>query len=185
MAMSERKQHVDEILFVAALAAILAGLGLLFHTTGLARGLGMLWPLILIAAGVLLLFFSAVKGGSSTPFFAVGFFAAVFGAVWLLSTLLAWSFAQSWPLVMVSAGIAWLVAGFRRNRKAKAGVVVPSFCFILLGGLFCLFSFDIVDMSLGAFVRIWWPSFLILGGIVLFVAYGAARKTGREGRSGD
>ena len=178
--MSERKQHVDEILFVTALTAILGGLGLLFHTTGLARGLGVLWPLLLIAGGALLLFFSAIRGRSSTSFFAGAFFAAIFGIAWLVSTLLGWSFAQSWPLIMVSAGIAWLVAGFRRSRKAKAGFIVPSSCFILLGSLFCLFSFDIVDMSLGAFVRVWWPSFLILGGIVLFVAYGAARKTDRD-----
>jgi len=180
MTMSERKQHVDELLFVTALAAILGGLGLLFHTTGLARGLGVLWPLLLIAGGALLLFFSAIKGRSSTSFFAGAFFAAIFGIAWLLSTLLGWSFAQSWPLIMVSAGIAWLVAGFRRSRKPQAGFIVPSSCFILLGTLFCLFSFDVVDMSLGAFVRIWWPSFLILGGIVLFVAYGAARRTDRD-----
>ena len=178
--MSERRQHTDEILFVSALVAILAGLGLLFNTTGLARGLGVLWPLLLIAGGALLLFFSAVKGRSSTSFFAGALFAAIFGVAWLLSTLLGWSFAQSWPLIMISAGIAWLAAGFRRNRRAKAGFVVPSSCFVLLGALFCLFSFDVVDMSLGAFVRVWWPGFLILGGIVLFIAYGAARKTGGE-----
>jgi hypothetical protein len=177
MAMSERRQHTDEILFVSALVAILAGLGLLFHTTGLARGLGVLWPLLLIAGGALLLFFSAIKGRSSTSFFAGALFAAIFGIAWLLSTLLGWSFAQSWPLIMISAGAAWLAAGFRRNRRAKAGFVVPSSCFVLLGALFCLFSFDVVDMSLGAFVRVWWPGFLILGGIVLFIAYGAARKT--------
>jgi hypothetical protein len=182
--MSGRKQHVDEFLFVTALVAILGGLGLLFHTTGLARGLGVLWPLLLIAGGALLLFFSAIKGRSSTSFFAGAFFATIFGLAWLLSTLLGWSFAQSWPLIMISAGIAWLVAGFRRNRRAKAGYIVPSSSFILLGTLFCLFSFDIVDMSLGAFVRVWWPSFLILGGVVLFIAYGAARKTGQDGVAG-
>lgn len=181
MAMSERKQHTDEILFVAALVTILAGLGLLFHTTGLARGLGILWPLLLIAGGALFLFFSAIRGRSSTSFFAGALFAAIFGLAWLLATVLGWSFVRSWPLVMVSAGIAWLVSGFRRSRRARAGFVVPSSCFILLGVLFCLFSFDVVDMSLGAFVRIWWPGFLILGGIVLFIAYGAARKTDREG----
>jgi len=184
MAMSERRQHTDEILFVSALVAILAGLGLLFHTTGLARGLGVLWPLLLIAAGALLLFFSAIKGRSSTSFFAVALFAAIFGMAWLLSTLLGWSFAQSWPLIMISAGLAWLAAGFRRNRRAKAGFVVPSSCFVLLGALFCLFSFDVVGMSLGAFVRVWWPGFLILGGIVLFVAYGAVSKADGHGTGG-
>ena len=185
MAMSERKQHTDEILFVAALVAILAGLGFLFHTTGLVRGLGVLWPLLLIAGGALLLFFSAIRGRSSTSFFASALFAAIFGIAWLLATLLGWSFAQSWPLIMLSAGIAWLVSGFRRNRKAKAGFVVPSSCFVLLGALFCLFSFDIVDMSLGAFVRVWWPGFLILGGIVLFAAYGAVSKADRKGADGE
>jgi hypothetical protein len=180
MAMSERTTHGDEILFVAALAAILAGLGLLLRTTGLASGLGMLWPFLVLAAGALLLFFSVIRGRSSTVFFAGGFFSAVFGVAWLVATLLGWTFAQAWPLIMVSAGAAWLASGLRRSRRVKAGFLVPASCFVLLGAIFCLFSFDIIDMSLGRFVHVWWPTILILGGIALFAAYGAARKARRE-----
>jgi hypothetical protein len=177
--MSERKTHGDEILFVAALAASLVGLGLLLRTTGIGQGFRTAWPIAVLAAGGLLLFFSVVRKSRSMVFFAAGLFFAVFGAAFLVASLLGWHFAESWPLIMIAAGIAWMVSGLRHFRHLKASYFAPSLGFILLGSLFCLFSFDLVGISFGRFVIVWWPSFLIAGGLVLFAVYGASRRVGQ------
>jgi hypothetical protein len=181
LAMSERKTHGDEYLFVLALAASLVGLGLLLRTTGIARGFRTAWPLAVLAAGGLLLFFSVVRKSRSMVFFAAGIFFAVFGAAFLVASLFGWHFSEAWPLIMVAAGLAWLLSGLRHFRRMKAGYFAPALGFMVLGALFCLFSFDLVGMSFGRFVIVWWPSFLILGGLVLFAVYFITRRTGLPG----
>jgi hypothetical protein len=85
--------------------------------------------------------------------------------------------AKAWPLGMAIAGLAWLVSGLASKRRFKASITVPSVSFIFLGLAFSAFSFGWVQGGFLGFIAIWWPGLLIVGGILLFVAYGLSRRT--------
>jgi hypothetical protein len=174
--MSASRKNGDEALLITALAVLLVGVGLLLRTTGVARGLAPLWPIIVIAVGCFILWLPSLRGRRHPILAGGGIFFVLFGAVALLSSLIGWRFKQSWPLIMAVAGLSCLIAGFIYFGKAKALFIAPAAGFIFLGLLFCLFSFHLVDVSFRHFVITWWPSLLIAGAIVLLIAYGLSRR---------
>jgi hypothetical protein len=62
------------------------------------------------------------------------------------------------------------------KRRLEVFFAVPSLSFVLLGLAFSSFSLGWVKVSFKNFIVVWWPTFLIVGGISLFVAYGLARR---------
>lgn len=68
--------------------------------------------------------------------------------------------AQTWPLILASAGAAGLHAGRRTRQRYSASFTVPSLVFLFLAAFFSLFSFRIIPMRLKDFVVAYW--FLIL-----------------------
>jgi hypothetical protein len=177
--MRNRRSRPDEILYLAAFSTVLVGLALLLHTTGLARSFTYLVPLLVIAGGGLLLFFAILRGGSIRVFL-VGLFLAIGGSILLVGVLAAWPFGAAWPLMLTTAGASWLLAGLRDRHRLKASFAAPSIAFILLGLFLSLFSFRLVGISFGGFMRDWWPSLIIAGGFALFGAYGASRRRNRR-----
>jgi len=173
--MRQRRERSDEVLFISALAAVLLGVGLLLYTTGAFTGLARAWPVLVLAVGGVLLYLAILRGASSYIFFG-GCLFALEGAFALVASLLGLGLREAWPLSMVMAGIAGLVAGARRWGRLRAAYAFPSLGFLFLGAVFSLFSFHLVAMSFGRFVSIWWPSLLIAGGVFLFAAYGLGRR---------
>ncbi len=160
------------------------GIALLFKTTGLAPGMLRFWPLFVLATGGVLLYLTIVRGFAS-PFFFGGLCFCLFGLLRILGYLWGWTFARAWPLLMVAAGISWFAAGLRHRRAIKAGYAVPALGFVALGGLFSVFSFDLVGVSFARFVTMWWPSLFIAGGVALFIAYGvSSHRRGHRRRPG-
>lgn len=64
-----------------------------------------------------------------------------------------------WPFLMLFVGMSFLVSGSLEYRKAHAVYIVPALAFCVLGGIFLLFSTDIIPLSLLSFVFLW---FLLL-----------------------
>lgn len=180
--MSARKNHRDDILFISALAAMLIGLGFLLRTTGLARSYKALWPISILAAGCLLAYFAHLRGKGGAVLLGGGVFFSFSGVVILVGALSGWRIGHVWPLIMASAGLSILLAGLRYFGRIRPSFGAPAIGFIVLGLAFSLFSFHIVGISFRHFIRVWWPCFFILGGIVLFIAYGANRR-GKLGKS--
>ncbi len=175
--MSKRRARSDDVLFISALAAVLVGIALLLATTHAFPGAYRAWPLVVMAAGGALLYAALVR--RSSPAFLFGGIAFVLeGAFLLAAVLLGLGLGRAWPLAMVVGGIAGLVGGFAAWRRAKPSFVVTSICFIFLGSIFSLFSFGLVRQGFRQFIAAWWPSFLILGGILLFAAYGLLGRGG-------
>lgn len=175
----KRSRSSDDVLFISALAVVLAGLGLLLRTTGVASSMFYLWPLILSAAGGCIVYLAVVRNMGSAPFF-FGAFLAGLGVFLLARGLAGWPLRAAWPLVMPVIGLALAATGYRDKGRAKASYLIPALGFAGLGFLFSLFSFDIIGISLGRFIRIWWPLLVIAGGGALFAAYGYSRR--RSGR---
>lgn len=64
-----------------------------------------------------------------------------------------------WPFLMLFVGMSFLVSGSLEYRKAHAVYIVPALAFFVLGGVFLLFSTDIIPLSIMSFVFLW---FLLL-----------------------
>jgi len=182
--MSSRQSRRDDALVISALMAILVGIGLLLHTTGIAHGLHPLWPLIILAAGAVLIYVDVMRR-ASTVLLSGGLFFLFAGGILLAGSLAGWHFRMLWPLLMAVVGLDWLVVGLWRHKRLRAAFAVPAFGFFGLGLFFSLFSFRIIKVSLGHFISEWWPSLLIAGGVVLLLVYGASRpRPGRQRPSG-
>ncbi len=190
--MKKRRPRSDDVLFISALAAILLGVAFLLYTTHTLVGVPHAWPILVFAAGAVLIYFARVRRASFSIFFA-GLLLALEGAFFLAALLMGWKLSRSWPLAMSIAGLAGLVSGLAATRRFKAFFAVPSIGLTALGLAFAAFSFGVVKVTFAAFIGTWWPLLLILGGCALFVAYGISRhspdsesraKT-RAGRSAD
>jgi hypothetical protein len=179
--MTQRRAHSNDVLFISALTAVLLGIALLLYTTRAFSGALRAWPLLVIAVGGVLLYFALVRRSSSAFLFG-GIAFVLEGSFFLVEVLLGWSLRTAWPLAMVVGGISGIFAGLIAFRRLRPSFVVLSLCFIVLGLGFSLFSFGVVRQTLGQFIVIWWPSFIILGGISLFAVYGLSRR--RDSRSG-
>jgi hypothetical protein len=178
--MKRRRPRSDDVLFISALAAVLIGIGLLPYTTRNLEGVAWSWPILVMAAGGVLLYFALVRGASIYILFGGTLF-VLEGALFQAASLAGWLLARSWPLVMAAAGIAGAVAAIVRGEARKAAYLVPSLGFLGLGAFFALFSFKWIKADFSEFMAAWWPTALIVGGACLFAAYGASRKASRRG----
>lgn len=182
--MKRRRSRSEDILFISALAAVLAGIGLLLYTTAAVPVGDRLWPIVVMAVGGLLGYFALVCGGSDYFFFG-GILFVLTGMLSIISHLVGWTLREVWPLVMVASGSTGLLTGFRRWKRMRPGFMTISLCFLFLGLVFSLFSFRFIDISFRHFVVIWWPSLLVAGGIVLFAIYGYTRYSAAMRRGHD
>jgi hypothetical protein len=181
--MKRRRPQSEDVLFISALAVVLAGIGLLLYTTAAVPVGDRLWPVLVMAVGGTLGYFALARGGSDYFFFG-GILFVLTGTLSIVSNLVGWTLRQAWPLVMVASGATGIFTGLRRWRRMRPGFMTTSICFLFLGSVFSLFSFKFIDISFKHFVVRWWPSFIIAGGLALFAAYGYGRltATGRRGR---
>jgi hypothetical protein len=181
--MKRRRPRSDDVLFISALAAVLLGIGLLLYTTHILDGASGAWPVLVMAAGGLLLYFALVRGASLYILFG-GMLFVLEGAFFLAASLAGWPLARSWPLVMAIAGAAGLVTGLIKRQGLRAPYLVPSLGFLGLGAFFALFSFKCIEADFSEFIAAWWPTALIFGGVCLFAAYGTSRRSARRGKPG-
>jgi hypothetical protein len=173
--MNPRRTRSDDVLFLSAITAILLGVALLLYTTQVLAGASSFWPILVMAAGGVFLYLAFVRLASFSFLFA-GVLFVLEGAYILVSILSGWMIAKAWPLGMAIAGLAWFVSGLLSKQRFKASITVPSVSFVFLGLVFSAFSFGWVQGGFLSFIAVWWPCLLIMGGILLFVAYGLSRR---------
>jgi hypothetical protein len=179
--MKRRRPRSDEVLFISALAAVLLGIGLLLYTTRILEGASGAWPVLVMAAGGILLYFALVRGASLYILFG-GMLFVLEGAFLLVGSLVGWRLAQAWPLIMAIAGAAGLATGLIKKQGLRASYLVPSLGFLGLGSFFALFSYKCIKAGFSEFIATWWPTAFIVGGVCLFAAYGTARRAARRGK---
>ncbi|HET7838424.1 MAG TPA: hypothetical protein VFL04_01605 [Rectinemataceae bacterium] len=173
--MKRSRSRPDDVLFIAALAAVLLGIELLLYTTGAYTGALQVWPFSALVAGGLLLYLVFVRGFSHYFFFG-GILFELVGLIFIAGGLSGWTLREAWPLGMVAAGLAGIAGGIFRWRRFRARYAAPSAGFVVLGSVFALFSFRAITIGFGRFVAEWWPSLLIAGGVFLFGAYGFSAR---------
>jgi hypothetical protein len=174
------RRSAAHFIFVFGLLLMLLGSAFLLGTIAGISRISILWAFffIIIGAGCAVL---AVKLNKRSLYL---FFAAFFmltGFFVFLSSLgiIPVSFAESWPLLSVFAGLALFPAGWHRYGSFRSRYVVPSITFAALGCLLLVFSFDMVPFSFTQFILRWWPLLVVLAGLILvLISLGTKNKSG-------
>ncbi|HOJ99804.1 MAG TPA: DUF5668 domain-containing protein [Termitinemataceae bacterium] len=78
-------------------------------------------------------------------------------------------FYRLWPLLSIIAGLSFIPVIRFNKRKPVAVFLVPAIAFVGIGVVLLIFSFHVVDFSFRRFLITWWPLFLLIGGLMLFL----------------
>ena len=81
-------------------------------------------------------------------------------------------FKETWPLLMMSAGMAFFVADFFVYRRIRASFLFPSVMMFVLGVIFLLFSMNVFHVQFRKFISVFWPIVLFVFGVILVSVYG-------------
>lgn len=180
--MDRRKAILYHASFCFAVAALLAGAGLLVMTTGRVDGKAIIVPLAISALGTLYSYFTIVAKRTAKSRF-IGLFVTGIGLVRFIGTVLGLSVSVYWPVFAILAGACMLPAGYARYGRGRPGFVVPAFSFMLLGAFFSIFSFGFSSVRFTSFISVWWPALIIAAGLFLLLAWSLQRLVLRN--SGD
>jgi hypothetical protein len=140
-----------------------------------------LWPLALVAAGLVLLYLAYVRGRSSR-YILPGMLFTLGGLFFLLvETVLGWgALERVWPAFMLITGLSLFAWGLRLKPKARSAIMVPGLFIAALGLLLFPFSLQRQRGGLAAFVGRWWPLVLVVIGLVLVTSFFSTRRPNRK-----
>ena len=82
-------------------------------------------------------------------------------------TLFSFRFKEMWPLLGISAGILWFVAGKWKYGALKFGYLIPSFTLFGMGCWYSLFSFGLIKLSFKTIAITLGPLFMLLIAVFL------------------
>lgn len=85
------------------------------------------------------------------------------------------SLSKIWPLLVIIAGVFFLVSDLFIYRRFRTAFLFPSVMLIFLGVGFLLFSTDVFKVSFRKFISVFWPMVLVAFGIFLLFIYGFQR----------
>lgn len=90
-----------------------------------------------------------------------------------LVTYIFFSFAlhEMWPLLGVSAGLLWFVAGKWKYGVLKFGYLIPSITLFGMGCWYSLFSFGLIKLSFRAVAVTLGPLFMLLIAVFLILFF--------------
>ncbi len=90
-----------------------------------------------------------------------------------LVTYIFFSFAlhEMWPLLGVSAGLLWFVAGKWKYGVLKFGYLIPSITLFGMGCWYSLFSFGLIKLSFRAVAITLGPLFMLLIAVFLILFF--------------
>ena len=78
-------------------------------------------------------------------------------------------FYRLWPFLSIIAGLSFIPVIRFNKRKPLAVFLVPAIAFVAIGIVLLIFSFRVVDFSFRRFLLTWWPLFMLVGGLMLFL----------------
>jgi hypothetical protein len=76
-----------------------------------------------------------------------------------------------WPLLGVSAGLLWFVAGKWKYKVLKFGYLIPSITLFGMGCWYSLFSFGLIKLSFRAVAITLGPLFMLLIAVFLILFF--------------
>ena len=91
-------------------------------------------------------------------------------------TLFSFSLKQMWPLLGVSAGILWFIAGMWKYKVLKFGYLIPSVTLFGMGCWYSLFSFGLIKLSFKTVASTLGPLFMLLIAVFLIIFFFLQQK---------
>jgi hypothetical protein len=179
--MKKRTPRYPNKLLVIGVVVLIAGGVLLMANLGSFTLPASLWPLPLLAAGLVFLYLAYVRGRSSR-YILPGMLLTLGGLFFLLvETVLGWgALERIWPAFMLITGLSMLAWGLRLKPSARTTIIVPGVFIAALGLLLFPFSLQHQPGGLAAFVGRWWPLVLVVIGLVLVTSFFSTRKPNRK-----
>jgi hypothetical protein len=172
MAQLHKKQLHSRSLLVTGIILALAGSLFLLSSLAVVVNLPIVVSIIIIIIGGLLMVLT-IKLKKSSVFLFIAIFQLSIGVYLLLlfSRIFApaFTFAASWPLISILAGVSLFPSGWRHYRAVKFFYAIPALAFVVLGGVLLLFSTRLVAISFKQFMLRWWPLIIIIAGVFLIV----------------
>lgn len=80
-------------------------------------------------------------------------------------------FKEIWPLLGVSAGLLWFVAGMWKYKTLKFGYIIPSITLFGMGCWYSLFSFGLIKLSFKTVASTLGPLFMLLIAVFLILFF--------------
>ncbi len=156
------------------LILILIGALLLVHKlTPFSFGWYEIYPLILIALGVLI--FGSVIGKREKKAVFFGTFLFLLGAFFLLRNydiIPYYYLREVWPIILIILGLSFLSIFI--VKPSDWGLLVPALIFLFLGVIFLLQRFHIIYWDVWDNIVYYWPVILIIIGGAIII--GALKK---------
>ena len=97
-----------------------------------------------------------------------------------IKELLHLNLKELWPVIVINAGLAFLVSDLFIYKKIRAVFLFPSVALFVLGIIFLLFSLHVFHISFAKFISVFWPIVLFVLGILLILVYGVQRINSEE-----
>ena len=102
----------------------------------------------------------------------VGMLCLSWSLIYLIAyTLFSFNFSELWPLLGVSAGILWFIAGKWKYKVLKFGYLIPSVTLFGMGCWYSLFSFRLIKLSFKTVASTLGPLFMFLVAVFLIVFF--------------
>lgn len=104
------------------------------------------------------------------------FFTGLLYLSWSLIYLVAYTFfsyelKEMWPLLGISAGILWFVAGKWKYQSLKFGYLIPSVTLFGMGCWYAFFSFGLIKLSFKTVALTLGPLFMLLIAVFLIAFF--------------
>ncbi len=172
------KQLLPKRPLVPAIVLMILGALFLPWTSGLLNIVSAFWPVPLILIGAVQLFYVLV-GKAREGYLFSGFLLVAGGvaALLFLGGFAHVELSRGWPGFVSLTGLVLISFSYAQPVKKRPSYRIPGLVFLLMSGVFLLFSFDIVAASFSEVVAAWWPLILVLlGGWLLVPRRGEISK---------
>ncbi len=175
-----KKEGYHFQIFLLGMLLIGGGAFVLLLTRGRFPVATSVWPLLLVFAGMGLLFSYSRRGGpKKNIFFGLFFLLSGFFTVLLMIMPGSNLFDLWWPGYLALAGVSFLPYGQKKKAYHRPGILISGLFLMGISFFMLLFSLDIIPMSFRAFVQVWWPVLFIAMG--LFLALSAIIRDRKNG----
>jgi hypothetical protein len=173
---SPKPTYAQTLLVVGAAITVAGGI-LLLWSLGYLPGLGNLWPLPFLLAGLFMLFLAYVRG-KSKRFIIPGMILSLGGTFFLLlnTILREKGMERIWPFFMLITGLSLIPYGMREKGAARTAIIIPGIFIAVLSLTFLPFSLGATGIGFRAFVQEWWPLILVGLGLAFIASFFSAGK---------
>ncbi len=138
-------------------------------------------PTVTLVIGTIILYLNLV-GKKHTYYTFIGLLLTSSWLPFLLvsAEVIPYSISEMWPIMVILSALMLIPLGYIRYGFLPISFVVSGCVLFGLGSIFLLFSLDIIEMSITAFVSKWWPMTFVVFGLLLIWLFFYTKKHEKE-----